>query len=157
MMIMKFRSMKLCRSFFKLHWTKTKNDSSENSRVSLQRRDISVDSEVRWELRPGGMLVQKRDMGDTSIKEEDMVVRVVIGSRRHDISIHPTSTFGEMKMILSMVTGLEPKEQRLLFKGKERNNEDYLHMIGVRDKDKVLMFQDPTTTALIASYRTIIV
>lgn len=42
-----------------------------------------------------------------------------------------------------MVTGLEPKEQRLLFKGKERENEDYLHMVGVRDGDKVLLLEDP--------------
>jgi hypothetical protein len=42
-----------------------------------------------------------------------------------------------------MMTGLEPKEQRLLFKGKERDNEDYLHMVGVRDGDKVLVLEDP--------------
>lgn len=67
-------------------------------------------------------------------------------------------------MILSVVTGSEPKEQRLLFKGKEREDEDYLHMVGVRDNDKVLMFQDPTikerklaTSTIMASYRTIIV
>lgn len=46
-------------------------------------------------------------------------------------------------MVLSMVTGLEPKEQRILFKGKERENEDYLHMVGVRDRDKVLLLEDP--------------
>lgn len=41
------------------------------------------------------------------------------------------------------MTGLEPKEQRLLFKGKERDDNEYLHMVGVRDKDKVLLLQDP--------------
>lgn len=46
-------------------------------------------------------------------------------------------------MILSMVTSLEPKEQRLLFKGKEREDHEYLHMVGVRDKDKVLLLEDP--------------
>lgn len=46
-------------------------------------------------------------------------------------------------MILSLVTGLEPREQRLLFKGKERDDGEYLHMVGVRDKDKVLLLQDP--------------
>ncbi|KAI3813114.1 hypothetical protein L1987_17830 [Smallanthus sonchifolius] len=163
MLIIKFRSMKLPRSFSKLRCGKTRNDTKGNN-VSLQRCNVSVDAEVKWELRPGGMLVQKRDIGDECIKEEVMVVRVVAGSRWHDISIQPTSTFGEMKMILSMMTGLEPKEQRLLFKGKEREDEDYLHMVGVRDKDKVLMFQDPATkerklamSAIIASYRTIIV
>ncbi|KAK9052372.1 hypothetical protein SSX86_029001 [Deinandra increscens subsp. villosa] len=165
MMIMKLRSMNLCRSLSKLRCSKTKNDASgKGSKVSLQRCNISDDAEVKWELRPGGMLVQKRETGVESIKEEVMMVRVVTGSRLHHISIPPTSTFGELKMILSMVIGLEPKEQRLLFKGKEREDEDYLHMVGVRDKDKVLMFRDPTTkdrklatSAVIASYRTIIV
>lgn len=43
------------------------------------------------------------------------------------------------------MTGLEPKEQRLLFKGKERDDGEYLHMVGVGDKDKVLLLQDPAT------------
>ena len=47
--------------------------------------------------------------------------------------------------MLSMVTGLEPREQRLLFRGKEREDTDHLHMVGVRDKDKdkVLLLEDP--------------
>ncbi|KAJ1412714.1 Ubiquitin-like domain superfamily [Sesbania bispinosa] len=61
----------------------------------------------------------------------------------HDISIEATSTFGELKMILSLVTSLEPREQRLLFRGKERDDNEFLHMIGVRDKDKVLLLEDP--------------
>ena len=50
---------------------------------------------------------------------------------------------GELKVVLSMVTGLEPREQRLLFRGKERDDTDHLHMVGVRDKDKVLLLEDP--------------
>ena len=45
--------------------------------------------------------------------------------------------------MLSMVTGLEPREQMLLFKRKEREDTDHLHMVGVRDKDKVLLLEDP--------------
>lgn len=45
--------------------------------------------------------------------------------------------------MLAMVTDLEPKEQRLLFKGKERDDCEFLHMVGVEDKDKVLLFEDP--------------
>jgi hypothetical protein len=48
-------------------------------------------------------------------------------------------------MILSLVTSLEPSEQRVLFKGKEREDDEYLHMVGVRDKDKVLLLEDPAT------------
>lgn len=50
---------------------------------------------------------------------------------------------GKLKMILSMVTTLEPRAQRLLFRGKEREDDDFLHMIGVKDMDKVLLLEDP--------------
>ena len=46
-------------------------------------------------------------------------------------------------MMVSMATGLEPREQRLLFKGKEREDCDHLHMVGVRDRDKVVLLEDP--------------
>ncbi|RLM78940.1 BAG family molecular chaperone regulator 1-like [Panicum miliaceum] len=96
--------------------------------------------EIEWEVRPGGMLVQKRD-GKGG--KEVIVVRVSTGFSWHDVSIGATSTFGELKLMLSMVTGLEPREQRLLFRGKEREDTDHLHMVGVRDKDKVLLLEDP--------------
>ncbi|AQK72330.1 BAG family molecular chaperone regulator 4 [Zea mays] len=96
--------------------------------------------EIEWEVRPGGMLVQKRDGRGG---RETVAVRVSTGFSWHDVSIGATSTFGELKVMLSMVTGLEPREQRLLFRGKERNDTDHLHMVGVRDKDKVLLLEDP--------------
>lgn len=46
-------------------------------------------------------------------------------------------------MLMSLITGLDPKEQRLLYKGKEREDDEYLHMVGVSDKDKVLLLEDP--------------
>ncbi|RCV34204.1 hypothetical protein SEVIR_7G150600v4 [Setaria viridis] len=96
--------------------------------------------EIEWEVRPGGMLVQKRDgRGDVEI----ITVRIATGFSWHDVSIGATCTFGELKVVLSMVTGLEPREQRLLFRGKEREDSDHLHMVGVRDKDKVLLLEDP--------------
>ncbi|KAG1331358.1 putative BAG family molecular chaperone regulator 3 [Cocos nucifera] len=88
------------------------------------------------------MLVQKRE-GDKGDREGVITVRVSTGSHWHDISIGATSTFAELKMVVSMVTGLEPREQRLLFRGKEREDGDHLHMVGVRDKDKVLLLEDP--------------
>uniref|UniRef100_A0A453C859 Ubiquitin-like domain-containing protein n=1 Tax=Aegilops tauschii subsp. strangulata TaxID=200361 RepID=A0A453C859_AEGTS len=93
-----------------------------------------------WEVRPGGMLVQRRDgRGDVEI----ITVRVATGHSWHEVSIGATCTFGELKVAVSMVTGLEPREQRLLFRGKEREDSDHLHMVGVRDKDKVLLLEDP--------------
>ncbi|KAI3503513.1 hypothetical protein L1887_31956 [Cichorium endivia] len=163
MMMMKFRSIKLSRSFSKLRCLRANSDNDSNSTtVSVQKCGATTDEEVKWELRPGGMLVQKREIRDESSDEEIMVVRVATGSQWHDISIQATSTFGELKMILSLVTSLEPKEQRLLFRGKEREDQEYLHMVGVREKDKVLMLQDPATkerklaaNVMVAPYRTI--
>ncbi|KAA8530157.1 hypothetical protein F0562_004866 [Nyssa sinensis] len=99
--------------------------------------------EIKWELRPGGMLVQKRETGEQSVGEGMITVRVSTVPQWHDITIGATSTFGELKIILSLVTSLEPGEQRVIFKGKEREDFEYLHMVGVRDKDKVVLLEDP--------------
>ena len=48
--------------------------------------------EIEWEVRPGGMLVQKRDGGRG---EEVIMVRVSTGFSWHDVSIGATRTFGE--------------------------------------------------------------
>ncbi|KAK4426095.1 BAG family molecular chaperone regulator 2 [Sesamum alatum] len=98
--------------------------------------------DIKWELRPGGMLVQKREIKENA-DEVMITIRVSTVSQCHDISVRATSTFGELKIILSLLTKLGAEEQRLLFKGKEREDEEHLHMVGVRDKDKVLMLEDP--------------
>jgi hypothetical protein len=53
------------------------------------------------------------------------------------------SNAGDLKVMLSLVTGLWPREQRLLYRGKERDDYEHLHMVGVQDKDKVLLLEDP--------------
>lgn len=50
--------------------------------------------EIKWELRPGGMLVQKRENG-ANVGEGMITVRVSTVSHWHDISIQATSTFGK--------------------------------------------------------------
>ncbi|CAN6276074.1 unnamed protein product [Urochloa humidicola] len=116
------------------------SSKSSNASSSSSSDAGSVRGEIEWEVRPGGMLVQKRDgRGDVEV----ITIRVATGFSWHDVSIGATCTFGELKVVLSMVTGLEPREQRLLFRGKEREDTDHLHMVGVRDKDKVLLLEDP--------------
>uniref|UniRef100_A0A7N0TV22 Ubiquitin-like domain-containing protein n=1 Tax=Kalanchoe fedtschenkoi TaxID=63787 RepID=A0A7N0TV22_KALFE len=107
------------------------------------RSDLGIGHEIEWELRPGGMLVQKRKVNCGRKEEEIITLKVSNGSTCHDISIEATSTFGELKARLSMVTRLEAKEQRLLYKGKERDDYEHLHMVGVCDQDKILLLQDP--------------
>ncbi|KAK4409965.1 BAG family molecular chaperone regulator 2 [Sesamum angolense] len=89
--------------------------------------------DIKWELRPGGMLVQKREINQN---DDDVMItiRVSTVSQWHDISVRPTSTFGELKMVLSVLTKLEAEEQRILFKGKEREDHEHLHMVGKRER-----------------------
>uniref|UniRef100_A0A453C860 Ubiquitin-like domain-containing protein n=5 Tax=Triticinae TaxID=1648030 RepID=A0A453C860_AEGTS len=116
------------------------SSSSDNGSDAGGIRGAGGSGEIEWEVRPGGMLVQRRDgRGDVEV----ITVRVATGYSWHDVSIGATCTFGELKVAVSMVTGLEPREQRLLFRGKEREDSDHLHMVGVRDKDKVLLLEDP--------------
>ncbi|KAI3725970.1 hypothetical protein L1987_65767 [Smallanthus sonchifolius] len=133
--MIKLKSTRLSRSLSKL-----RNRGGENK---MRGATVMRMGEVKWELRPGGMLVQRREIGGESVVEGVITVRVTTVSNWHDVSIRATSTFGELKMILSIITSLEAKEQRLLFKGKEREDTEHLHMVGVRDNDKVLLLQDP--------------
>ncbi|KAK7276030.1 hypothetical protein RIF29_17161 [Crotalaria pallida] len=52
---------------------------------------------------------------------------------------------GHLKRVLTSETGLEPKEQRLQFKGKEKVDEECLHMVGVKDMSKIILLEDPAS------------
>ncbi|KAA3457161.1 BAG family molecular chaperone regulator 4-like isoform X1 [Gossypium australe] len=52
---------------------------------------------------------------------------------------------GDLKKVLVQETGLEPKEQRLLFQGKEKDDEESLHMVGVKDMSKVVLLDNPAS------------
>ncbi|KAI3501017.1 hypothetical protein L1887_36847 [Cichorium endivia] len=136
--MMKLKSKRLYRTFSKL-----RNGNSGAGDVNYEDGNNRGMSEVKWELRPGGMLVQRREVGGGSVTEGVIIVRVTTVSQWHYISIQATSTFGELKGMLSSMTSLEAKEQRLLFKGKEREDGEHLHMVGVRHNDKILLLQDP--------------
>lgn len=103
-----------------------------------------VQREIEWELRPGGMLVQKRNAGNASAGPM-IKIKVSHGSYHHEITVPAQSTFGELKRVLANETGLEPKEQRLLFRGKEKDDEEFLHMVGVKDMSKVILLEDPAS------------
>ncbi|KAB2011669.1 hypothetical protein ES319_D09G036000v1 [Gossypium barbadense] len=138
--MMKLKSKRFCRGSFKFG---NGGNSVKGGEKRCGNNDNTIISEIKWELKPGGMLVQKRETSGSSVGEGMITVRVSTVSECHDVSIESTSTFGELKMILSLITSLEPREQRLLFKGKEREDDEYLHMVGVKDKDKVLLLEDP--------------
>ncbi|XP_047155506.1 BAG family molecular chaperone regulator 4-like [Vigna umbellata] len=103
-----------------------------------------VKGSIDWELRPGGMLVQKRQSLDSS-SSPMIKIKVSHGSYHHELTVPAQSTFGHLKGVLATETGLEPKEQRLLFRGKEKEDEECLHMVGLKDMSKVVLLEDPAS------------
>ncbi|XP_019149772.1 PREDICTED: BAG family molecular chaperone regulator 1-like [Ipomoea nil] len=100
--------------------------------------------EKEWEMRPGGMLVQKRDPDSDNLPPPPTIrVRVKYGSVYHEINISSQATFGELKKMLTGPTGLHHQDQKLLFKDKERNSNAFLDVSGVKDKSKMVLVEDP--------------
>ncbi|CAN1227597.1 BAG family molecular chaperone regulator 3 [Linum grandiflorum] len=98
---------------------------------------------VEWEMRPGGMLVQKRSEKSDAPPPRNLRIRVAYGALRYQILVNSQSTFGEVKKLLKEGTGLEPGEQRVTFRGKDRRNGDYLDACGVKDRSKIVVTEDP--------------
>ncbi|KAM0948607.1 putative Ubiquitin-like domain, BAG domain, Ubiquitin-like domain superfamily [Dioscorea sansibarensis] len=100
----------------------------------------------RWEMRPGGMLVQMRSADPEAASSPHVRVRVTCGSSRYEFSVAPNATtFGDLKKFLATETGLQPAEQRLLYKGKERMNGEFLDACGVKDRSKLVLTEDPSS------------
>ncbi|KAI5595008.1 hypothetical protein BDE02_03G109600 [Populus trichocarpa] len=101
-----------------------------------------------WEIRPGGMLVQKRTTADSnhnSVPVSNIKVRVKYGSLCHEISISSQASFAELKKMLAEHTGVHPLDQKLIFKKKERNSKAYLDVAGVKDGSKIVLIEDITS------------
>lgn len=98
----------------------------------------------QWEIRPGGMLVQKRnsDSNPTSAPIPTIRVRVKYGSSYHDIYINSQASFGELKKKLAEPTGLHPQDQKLIFKDKERDSKAFLDAARVKDGSKIVLVED---------------
>lgn len=52
---------------------------------------------------------------------------------------------GEVKKRMSGETGLEADEQRVVYRGKERENGEYLDLCGVKEGSKLVVIQDPSS------------
>lgn len=117
---------------------------SEAAEVSTTTSSSAPAAEpVEWEMRPGGMLVQKRGESSGDFATPNLRIRVVYGAVLYQISTNSQSSFGELKKLLTAETGLQPAEQRLIFRGKERENGEYLDTCGVKDRSKVILIDDP--------------
>lgn len=97
-----------------------------------------------WEVRPGGMLVQKRtiDSNQNSLVVPTIKVRVKYGSFYHEISISSQASFGELKKMLAGPTGLHPQDQKLMYKEKERDSKAFLDVAGVKEGSKLVLIED---------------
>ncbi|KAJ4837716.1 hypothetical protein Tsubulata_027925 [Turnera subulata] len=106
------------------------------------------EQQLDCELRPGGMLVQRRDddghdhhhhqHGGPLIK-----INAAHGPAQHELHVPAQSTFGHVKKIVEEKTGLDPKQQKILFRGQEKEDEEFLHEAGVKDNSKVLVLEEP--------------
>ncbi|KAJ0770056.1 putative Ubiquitin-like domain, BAG domain, Ubiquitin-like domain superfamily [Helianthus annuus] len=97
-----------------------------------------------WELRPCGMLVQKRnsDVHQNQNIVPTIKVKVKYGSSYHEVTIKSQATFGELKKMLAGRTGLNPLDQKLVYKDKERDSKSYLDVAGVKDGSRMTLFID---------------
>lgn len=124
---------------------RTKNSTAVPKNGKSDIRSDGEPDRVDWELRPGGMLVQKRspDSERGSVPAPTIRVRVKYGSSLHEIHISSQASFGELKKLLAAETGLHHQDQKLMFKDKERSSNSYLDVAGVKDRSKLVLLEDP--------------
>ncbi|KAL2920608.1 BAG family molecular chaperone regulator 3 [Bienertia sinuspersici] len=97
-----------------------------------------------WEMRPCGMLVQKRVDGEQDTKPTPTIrVRVKYASIHHEIHINSQASFGELKKMLAGPTGLHHQDMKIYYKQKERDSKEFLDIVGVKDKSKMTLVEDP--------------
>ncbi|CAD6264961.1 unnamed protein product [Miscanthus lutarioriparius] len=111
----------------------------------------AVPKEEVWEVRPGGMLVQKRspdaELPPGGAPVPTIRVKVKFNGVYHEIYINSQASFGELKKLLSEKTGLHPDDQKVVYKDKERDSKAFLDMAGVKDRSKMVMLEDPAAKA----------
>lgn len=97
---------------------------------------------AKLEIRPGGMLVQKRETNQSTVSTPTILVRVKYGPSYHHIRICSQASFGELKKMLAESTGLYPQDQKLIFKNKDRDSKEYLDAARVKDGSKIVLVED---------------
>ncbi|AQK80106.1 protein binding protein [Zea mays] len=112
-----------------------------------------VSAEEVWEVRPGGMLVQKRggaadDEPSPGVKPVRTIrVKAKHAGVTHEIYVSSEASFGELKKLVAAKTGLHPDDQKVLYKDKERDSKAFLDVAGVKDRSKVVVVEDPEARA----------
>lgn len=111
---------------------------------------------AEWEVRPSGMLVQRRDNHDHHDGSRDVhltgdssghsivKINVSLGPLQHEVFVPAHSTFGELKKEIALISGLNAEEQKVSFRGNEMEDNEHLDTADVKDNEKVLVLEDPT-------------
>lgn len=66
----------------------------------------TAEEKIEWEMRPGGMLVQKRT-AKSDIPAPDFRIRIAYGTFRYEISVNSQATFGNLSFLLVFCFDLE--------------------------------------------------
>ncbi|CAN6580730.1 unnamed protein product [Malus baccata var. baccata] len=119
---------------------KNKMLSSESKRSNDDGRGC-LDS-AGLEIRPGGMLVQKRtvETNPSSISIPTIKISVHYGSSYHEILISSQASFGELKKMLAAPTKLHHLDQKLIYKKKERDSKEYVAR--VKQGSRIVLVED---------------
>ncbi|KAJ9173534.1 hypothetical protein P3X46_016657 [Hevea brasiliensis] len=132
--------MKMEKMKSKMKWVfRPANKSTLNGRGNVNVEDL--------EIRPGGLLVQKRnsDSNKNSVPIPSIKVSVKYGSLNYQICISSQASFGELKKMLAEQTGVHPQDQKLIYKKKERDSKAYLDISGVKDGSKIMLIENITS------------
>lgn len=116
-----------------------------NLRVPVTDKGNDNGEEISWAVRPGGMVVQMREddaQEQQGFDGSSLMIKVSHGSNLHNITVPSTSTFGDVKRIIAQEIGVEPETQKLFFRGKEKEDNDYLQVAGIKDNAKLLLVED---------------
>ncbi|XP_066345902.1 BAG family molecular chaperone regulator 1-like [Miscanthus floridulus] len=132
---------------------RSSSDGGSSSGWSDAAAAVAAAAEERagWEVRPSGMVVQARDdaagPGGAPPRPPppEIKVRVKYGGARHEVSVSPIATFGQLKKLLAPRTGLQPADQQLSYRGRPRGNAEYLDACGVKNKSKMVLAEDPAS------------
>ncbi|KAF9666477.1 hypothetical protein SADUNF_Sadunf16G0233300 [Salix dunnii] len=122
---------------------------SSSSTTSTSRGDH--EDETEWEMRPGGMVVQKRNEKDGVPALLNVRLRVLYGVLRYQISVNSQATFGKVTVARRGKEGsdgrdrLQIGEQKIIYRERQRGNREYLDRCGVRDRSKLILMEDPAS------------
>ncbi|KAL3645383.1 hypothetical protein CASFOL_010563 [Castilleja foliolosa] len=101
------------------------------SSPSRSRGGLEAAAAAGWEVRPGGMLVQQRNSDPNHVP--NIKIKVKYGS---------SLSSRELKKMVAGLIGLNTQDQKLIFKGKERDSKSFLDICGVKNGSKIVLIED---------------